>query len=167
MAENSGYEGGLNSRDWASILKDAKKRNSFSNLQSLGATTKIDNPENEGANTKTIIRPRDIAFKVWKLSPDSMAGIKTDDTSVLLWGGPKNAILVSNDFGVIVKGRTAFTGMPSDIQIGGLWKFNNQLLSTIPSTIMSPVSVLDFQLPMKNLFQFFRRLATDLGAFLA
>lgn len=65
--------------------------------------------------------------------------------------------------GVVLRGPVGFTGTPSNIRIGGLWKFNDVLLSAAPSTILTPIPVLRFALPMSNLMEFIQ-VAQVIGA---
>lgn len=53
--------------------------------------------------------------------------------------GGDNVIYTSSNLGNIIKGKTAFTSRPDQIKWGGLWKFNPLTLSTVPSTIMTPI----------------------------
>lgn len=95
---------------------------------------------------------------------DESAAIVYDDTSVILSAGPKLAIGLDASYGIAIKGKTSFTNFPGDIQFAGLWKFNNNMLSTIPSTITTPVPVMTFQLPTDSLLNVIRGITETLGS---
>lgn len=105
--------------------------------------------------------------KVYKKTPDSNSGVLIRETGVEIAGGKVNRVIVSEEFGVIIKGKVGFTNLPEDVQFGGLWKFNSQLISTVPSTIMSPVPTLDFGLPALGMAVGLRKILTNLGPFFA
>jgi hypothetical protein len=107
-----------------------------------------------GSNRDSIIDfERGVDYKIWKYNPDSVAGVIARDTGIEIFGGKKASIFVNDTTGITLKGPTAFTGMPNSIQIGGLWRLNNEMMSTIPSTIMTPVSTMNFYMPGQSMFR--------------
>ncbi len=107
-----------------------------------------------------------VNFKLWKYQPGSIAGLVLRDTGVEIFGGKKSSIFVNDSTGIILKGPAAFTGMPNSVQFAGLWRMNNQMLSTIPSTIMSPVTVLDFYMPGQSIMKALTEIAKNIGPWL-
>ena len=93
------------------------------------------------------------------VSPDIIdlsAPSKDDDSSTV-------GVSVIGGSGTVIRGPIGITGVPSDIRIAGMWKFNDVLLSAAPSTILTPIPVLRFVLPFGNI-QEFAKVATQLGA---
>lgn len=76
-----------------------------------------------------------------KLSTESgTAQVYVSDNVVAISNDP-NAIVV-NEKGIIISGRTHITKTPSSVRIGGFWVFNEELLTTVPSTTYTPIPVL-------------------------
>lgn len=87
----------------------------------------------------------------------------SDDRKLSVKGG-KPQLYVSKDFisltyeskGLVVtessviiggKGSLVLANKPSDIRIYGYWTFNDTMLTTLPSTIYTPIPVLNFDPP--------------------
>jgi hypothetical protein len=51
--------------------------------------------------------------------------------------------------GTVLRGPVGFTNSPSSIRIAGLWVLNDLLLSAAPSTIMTPIPVMQFSPPLE------------------
>jgi hypothetical protein len=68
------------------------------------------------------------------------AQVFVSDTTVAV-SNENNAVIV-NDKGVVIAGRTHITKNPSNIRINGFWVFNEELLTTVPSTTYTPIPVL-------------------------
>ncbi len=68
-------------------------------------------------------------------------------------------ISVVGNSGTVIRGPVGFAGVPSDIRISALWKFNDLLLSCMPSTIMTPIPVLRFSLPLGGVNDFIQAMA--------
>jgi hypothetical protein len=56
-------------------------------------------------------------------------------------------------YGNFIVGPTTFTAHPESVRIGGIFRFNGLLTSTVPSTIVSPVSTLILDIPGENLIK--------------
>ena len=104
-------------------------------------------------------------IKAW-FSDDS-AGISIDYSSVILSAGPKVAIGLDVNSGIVIKGNIGITGYPSSVSFAGLWKFNDLMLSTIPSTIITPNPVLRFTIPTSNMLGVMTEITKILGSFVA
>ena len=109
---------------------------------------------------------KQVNFKMWKYQPGSIAGIRLRDTGIEIFGGKKSSVFVNDSTGIIFKGPAAFTNMPNGIQFAGLWRMNNEMLSTIPSTIMTPVSTMDFYMPGKSIMMALKEIAKNIGPWL-
>jgi hypothetical protein len=92
---------------------------------------------------QTPIEPK----KIIKQSASSNAAVKVTATSAQLQGGEDQAILSDAALGNIVKGPISFTAHPSEMRFHGFWKLNPRLLSCIPSSIVTPNPVFNFDLP--------------------
>lgn len=88
--------------------------------------------------------------KIWKYSPTGEAALKVTNSAAGLQGSKDYAILSDGKLGNFVKGPISFTAHPSNIRVHGFWTLNPQLLSCIPSTIVTPVSVLNLDLPLSG-----------------
>ena len=118
-------------------------------------------------NDSVIDLARRVNYKLYKLTDDSPACLAIGQETIQLIAGREVAIGLDSDLGVIIKGKTSFACMPNEIKIGGMWRFNNQLLSTIPSTAMTPISVLDFNIPGKDMANFLKDFIKDAAVWLA
>ena len=109
---------------------------------------------------------RKISYKKWSYSEqsDTAAWIGSGDFRVT--AGPETAMLVSKEDGIIFKGPTAFTSLPNKVLFGGIYKFNPLSLSTIPSTIVSPISTFTLTFPMSGVKKVMTRLIADLRGLL-
>jgi hypothetical protein len=75
-----------------------------------------------------------------------------EDGNAQLWI-TKNRIIVSyqerglvvDQNGVIIAGQTHLTATPSALRICGFWVFNDELLTTLPSTTYTPIPVLVYK----------------------
>jgi hypothetical protein len=79
---------------------------------------------------------------------------KALDGIVQLFLGKSYANLATNDMGFevsdggcTVAGPVDFTASPHQIRIGGFWVLNEELLTTVPSTLFNPVQVLIYKDP--------------------
>ena len=65
-------------------------------------------------------------------------------------GEPVGITAVSNT-GVAIRGPVGFTTTPDKIRIASMWTMNPMLLSAAPSTILTPIPVLQFDPPFARL----------------
>lgn len=73
--------------------------------------------------------------------------------------GKTVGVSVVGNSGTVIRGPIGITGVPSDIRISALWKFNDLLLACMPSTIMTPIPVLRFSLPLGSVNAFIQATA--------
>ena len=71
-----------------------------------------------------------------------------------------NGIAVG-EVGSVVSGPMHFLNNPSDISFNSFWRFNDELLTTLPSSIYTPIPVLRYRAPpyIKNLQRMFKLLS--------
>lgn len=95
----------------------------------------------------------EIDYKVLKLLPSSEAALVLTDESVSLLGSVGYRIVSTKRYGNFIVGPTTFTAHPESVRIGGVFRFNGLLTSTVPSTIVTPVSTLILDIPGENLIR--------------
>lgn len=92
-------------------------------------------------------------YKVLKLLSTSEAAIQAGDEVAAVIGSPKYRLVSTKKYGNFIVGPTTFTAHPESVRIGGVFRFNGLLTSTIPSTIISPVSTLILDIPGENMIK--------------
>ena len=88
--------------------------------------------------------------KVWKVSMDAQAGMAVTEESASMQGSKENFIIMTPD-GTYHGGKHSFVCSPSDIRIAGMWTFNDSIVSTLPSTIVTPIPVLSSSQPINGI----------------
>jgi len=99
-----------------------------------------------------LLKASDTARAAIALTPDiiDISAPDADDSTKTV------GISVIGQSGTVIRGPAGLTTTPGNIRIAGLWKLNDLLLSAAPSTILTPIPVLRFSLPMdavKNFVQ--------------
>jgi hypothetical protein len=81
------------------------------------------------------------------LSPDvvDISAPNKDDTNGTV------GLSVVGKAGTVIRGPLGLTTTPGEIRIAGMWTMNDMLLSAAPSTILTPIPVLRFSLPMADI----------------
>lgn len=82
-----------------------------------------------------------------------------------LVGGSNSSIIADAD-GIYVNGRIGFSALPQDVKFGPAWRMNPALISTIPSTITSPIPVLQFSFPGVEMISTFTSIVNTAAGFL-
>lgn len=100
-------------------------------------------------------------YKLLKYSENSPAFVQAKDDSVYLAGSEKNRFVSTKEFGNFIAGPTTFMEHPQNIRIGAAYRFNGQLTSTIPSTIMTPVPTLILDIPGEGILKMFSKILND------
>ena len=108
-----------------------------------------------------------LKYKVIKSSQLAPSSLKTTENYSALIGSPKNRIVSSENYGNFMIGPTTFTAHPENIRIGGVYRFNGHITSTMPSTIVTPVPTLKFDYPLEDTLKGMGELLTDYQTFLA
>jgi hypothetical protein len=73
----------------------------------------------------------------------------TDEMAELSSG--QMGISTHGDSGNFIMGPTSFSSPPTSIRMGGIYKFNPLAMTGIPSTMITPIPVFKFDLPVKNI----------------
>jgi len=114
-----------------------------------------------------MIDPDKLRYKVIKSSQLAPSSLKATDNYSAIIGSAKNRMVSSERYGNIIVGSTAFTAHPENIRIGGAFRFNGQITSTMPSTIVTPVPTLKFDYPMADMLKGMGELLGEYQNFLA
>lgn len=103
-------------------------------------------------------RTRDV--KLIKSGTGKAATIAVTSTKIDL-SAPENpdygeplGISVVGGAGTVIRGPLALTATPGEVRVAGMWKLNNLLLSAAPSTILTPIPVLRFSLPLEEIARY-------------
>lgn len=80
--------------------------------------------------------------------------IATDTGTAQLYVAEKKATMTVEDngfavseAGIVLAGRTHLTRTPEEIRVGGFWVLNPHLLTTLPSTLYTPIQTLIYSDP--------------------
>jgi len=122
---------------------------------------KMEDPEKDLQDAVNKFRnPRTEKTKIIKAASGNAAAIAVSPRVIDL-SAPESAesgeplgLTIIGGMGTVVKGPVAFTATPGEMRIGGMWKFNNLLLSAAPSTMLTPIPVLRFSLPLEGVARF-------------
>lgn len=87
--------------------------------------------------------------KVWKTSLNAKAGMSVTDEVATMQSSKDNFIVQTKD-GTFHGGKHSFICAPSDIRIAGNWVLNDHMVSTLPSTIVTPMPVLNASYPISG-----------------
>lgn len=115
----------------------------------------------EYVNNKTVVVDKDISLRLIKVSPESVSMIKVTPTYSALIGSPQNRIVSSNQYGNFIVGPTIFTAHPEDIRIQGVYRLNGLLTSTMPSTIITPISILVLDIPFEDTIKTIKQITDE------
>lgn len=89
-------------------------------------------------------------MKVIKDTPQSSCMLIAGDSYSQITAGP-NSITTTREHGNFINGPLSISSNIDNIRVGGLYKFNPQLSTGLPSTMMTPIPTLVFDIPVKNL----------------
>lgn len=73
--------------------------------------------------------------------------IEVDDHGASVRGSSNNGFHSYREFGNVITGPTSFSAQPHEIKMSGIMNFHPLLLSGFPSTIVTPIPVLQWSLP--------------------
>lgn len=89
-------------------------------------------------------------MKVIKTGTDSAAAvIAAENYSQIIAGS--NSIGTDTEGGNFILGPVSFSSQIDSIKVGGIFRFNPILASGLPSTMITPISTLTMDPPIKNL----------------
>lgn len=89
--------------------------------------------------------------KLLKFRPSSGSGVSIKDQTVAMVGDKNHHITSDGQFGNFLAGKTSFLTDIKQIRVSGFWVLNPALLSTVPSTMVTPNPALRFHVPYDNL----------------
>lgn len=95
--------------------------------------------------------------KLFKASPTARAAIMLSPDIIDISAPNKDdtngtvGLSVIGKTGTVIRGPLGLTTTPGEIRVAGMWTFNDMLLSAAPSTILTPIPVLRFSLPMSDI----------------
>lgn len=89
-------------------------------------------------------------MKVMKTAPDSSSMVIAGDTYSQITSGA-NSITTTRESGNYINGPLSISSPIDNIRVNGVYKFNPQLSTGLPSTMMTPIPTLVFDIPIKNL----------------
>ena len=86
--------------------------------------------------------------KVLKTLPAPDAPIvEVNDTEASIRGSGDNGFFSSREFGNIIKGPISISAQPHEVRVSGLFTLHPLLTSGFPSTMVTPIPVLQWSLP--------------------
>lgn len=85
-----------------------------------------------------------------KESPNSSSFVQVGDNYAQQASGPYSVTTV-NGAGVFIQGPVSFSSPIENIKFNGIFRFNPILATGIASTMITPVPVLNLDLPLKNI----------------
>jgi hypothetical protein len=88
--------------------------------------------------------PTSDTTKIFKASENAKSGLELSETSAALIGDKKSAV-IADENGVFIKGKISIIAPKEQIRTGGLFVGLPDLLSMVPSTLISPIPQ---QIPM-------------------
>lgn len=89
-------------------------------------------------------------MKVIKNTPASSSMVIAGDTYSQITSGA-NSVTSTRDSGNFINGPLSISSTVDNIRVGGFYRFNPQLSTGLPSTMMTPIPTLVFDIPVKNL----------------
>lgn len=94
-----------------------------------------------------------IDYKLLKHTDSSTSAVQVGEEQISMLGSEKHRFVTTKRYGNFIVGPTTFTAHPESVRIGGVFRFNGLMTSTMPSTIVTPISTLILDLPGKNLIK--------------
>lgn len=104
----------------------------------------IDTTE-EIVRSKSFEQPNTKTLKT--LSAPDAPIVEVNDHEASVRGSSNNGFYSFREFGNVIKGPTSFSAQPHEIKMSGIMNFHPLLLSGFPSTIVTPIPVLQWSLP--------------------
>lgn len=85
-------------------------------------------------------------IKVFQHDDSEQSFIFAEESTVGLVGNA-DVNMISTDEANMINGPLSIMAFPQDIRIGGLWALNPALISTVPSTMATPIPTFIFRNP--------------------
>ena len=113
---------------------------------------KFDRRDIQGLRSRSLVQQS----KVIKAGPGATSAMVVtpqyvDISAAATHSGEPVGITAVSETGVAIRGPVGFTTTPGNIRIASMWTMNPLLLAAAPSTILTPIPVLQFNPPFKNL----------------
>lgn len=88
--------------------------------------------------------------KTIKDTPDSTAAIVASKNVIRTTVNEDKGVIVAEE-GTTIQGPISFVSSTKHIAVGGLWRFNDPLRFSLPSTLATPTAVLEVKPPTEEL----------------
>lgn len=102
-----------------------------------------------------------LKHKAFKYSDNSMSGLNVTQNAASLIGSPTNGFVSTRDYGNFVTGPISFLTKPERMKFNSVFRFNGLLSSTMPSTIITPVSTFVMDIPDMVVPQLLRNVLSE------
>lgn len=107
----------------------------------------------------------EIEYRVIKPNSDSPSSIKVTGSYSSLIGSPTNRIVSTEKYGNLIVGPVVFTAHPESIRMGGVYRINGLHTSTMPSTIVTPISLFLLDIPGENFLKILKNILQEFTDF--
>lgn len=107
------------------------------------------------------VNPQELRFKLLKANEYADSSIKASEKYSSLIGDSNTRITSTSKFGNFIIGPTTFSAHPENIRIGGVYRLNGLMTSTMPSTIITPIPTLVFDFPLEDTIKNIASLVSD------
>ena len=87
--------------------------------------------------------------KVLKDSVNGNSALIIEPENAIIASGA-NSVVCTSDAGNFINGPLSISSSFTSIRMGGIYKFNSLMASTMPSTVITPIPTLEIDLPVKE-----------------
>lgn len=101
--------------------------------------------------TNDVLQPTERIFKVADF--EDAPHWKVSEEEVSIESSPTNGFISNRKSGNTIKGPLSIGATPQKIRVAGMWRMNPLLLSGFPSTTVTPIPVLYFDIPAGKFVQ--------------
>lgn len=102
--------------------------------------------------------------KVWKSDFDADAGLAVG-SEVARMHGNKDNYIQCDSMGTYISGRVSLLSQMQEVRTGAMWTFNTNWALMIPSTLGTPVPVLNVDPPIKTVENMVKQAGVMIGLF--
>ena len=86
--------------------------------------------------------PEEVYDRGKKINAQGTAELYVDDAKAVITADKGIGVVAHKDHGVAIQGELAIKAKPQEVYIGFLYMFNDMLMTTLPSTIYTPIPTL-------------------------
>lgn len=122
--------------------------------------------EEYGIKPQNPVKINEIPYRNLKYDPNSDTGFQVKAGEVTMSGSAKNRIVSTEKYGNFVTGPTTFTAPIESIKFGGVFRFNPLHASTVPSTIVTPISLFVLDVPGEQMVTMIKDIISDFESIL-